>query len=138
MSEIFSSKNTGLTEVSWGAIWTGRWCRSLIVLVHFFIFVASYKESLFRSPNAKIAAACIVLICMMVGEMATTIYRFSRGLIEPTIRQTFYIVLTTSVLLPFPRKLYSAMSGAAVITVDLALASIGSYHLKKLHVVVGV
>ncbi|XP_055950408.1 adenylate cyclase type 2-like isoform X2 [Argiope bruennichi] len=128
-------KNERLTDMSWGAITTGRWCRSISFLVHFFIFVAAYKESLFRSPNAKIAAAGIVLFCMIMGEMATSIYRLGRGHQEPIMRQTYYIILTTTVLLPFPRKLYSAMCGAMVITIDIALSAMGSSKLRKLHVV---
>ncbi|CAL1279250.1 unnamed protein product [Larinioides sclopetarius] len=128
-------KNERLTDVSWGAITTGRWCRSISFLIHFCIFVAAYKESLFRSPNAKIAAAFIVLLCMIMGEMATSMYRIGRGYQEPIMRQTFYIILTTTVLLPFPRKLYSAMSGAVVITIDMALSAIGSSSLRKVHVV---
>ncbi|GIY35358.1 AC_N domain-containing protein [Caerostris darwini] len=124
-----------MTDVSLGAVQTGRWCRSVILLIQFCIFVAAYKESLFRSANAKIAAASVVLACMMAGETATTLYRLGRGFQEPTMRQTFYVILTTSVLLPFPRKLYSGMSGAAVIAIDLALSTLSSGNHKKLRVV---
>ncbi|GIY51187.1 AC_N domain-containing protein [Caerostris extrusa] len=124
-----------MTDVSLGAVQTGRWCRSVILLIQFCIFVAAYKESLFRSANAKIAAASVVLACMMAGETATTLYRLGRGFQEPTMRQTFYVILTTSVLLPFPRKLYSGMSGAAVIAIDLALSTLSSGNQKKLRVV---
>ncbi|XP_035213083.1 adenylate cyclase type 2-like isoform X3 [Stegodyphus dumicola] len=121
-----------LSEVSRGTVQTGQWCRSTILIVQFCIFVAAYKESLFRNPASKIVVACIVLFCMSLGEMATTIYRLYAGHPESLIRHTYYVVLTTGVLLPFPRKLYSGILAAAVIAVDLMLSSLSSSHKENI------
>ncbi|XP_054715481.1 adenylate cyclase type 2-like [Uloborus diversus] len=135
LAYIFFPDMEQLSEVSAGAIQTGRVCRSVSLVCHLAVFVAAYKESLFRSASSKIAAACLILFCMILGEMGSTIYRFSRGFPEVTIHHTFYIVLTTTVLLPFPRKLYSGISAASVITLDLMLDSIGSIGIKNKFIV---
>ncbi|KFM69875.1 hypothetical protein X975_07324, partial [Stegodyphus mimosarum] len=69
---------------------------------------------------------------MSLGEMATTIYRLYAGHPESLIRHTYYVVLTTGVLLPFPRKLYSGILAAAVIAVDLMLSSLSSSHKENI------
>ncbi|XP_042903865.1 adenylate cyclase type 2 [Parasteatoda tepidariorum] len=130
---LFLPQLDSLSEVSIGAVKTGRWCRSLNFFLNLVIFIAAYcKENLFKSPYTKITVAGVVLGSMVTGEMATTIYRITKGELEPTMRQTYYVVLTTCVLLPFPRKTYSAISGASVIVIDITLSIFSSLNSNKL------
>lgn len=68
-------------------------------------------------------------------ETQITIYRLIARDPQSIMRPTYYLVLTTTVLLPFPRKLYSGISAAAVIMLDIMLSNLSDLQEKTVIVV---
>lgn len=96
---------------------------ALVVYFCFFTLVC-FDEQWLRPPSARVAAAITIFVAMLFSEHGSALYTFvddEDKISLQRIRPTYYLIITNTVFLPFPSRVYGCVTTIIIVLLEMIL-----------------
>ncbi|XP_076322312.1 adenylate cyclase type 2-like isoform X2 [Tachypleus tridentatus] len=100
--------------------------RFAALMAHLVTYILAYKEMWFKEELVRTAVAGIFVFVMLVSEHVKSLHDLVTTETERNhrIRPTYYILLATYVMLPFPHKYQNVLAGIIVTVFELLITAL--------------